>query len=349
MVMENAISYYRLDHCGAIRHVAWTGLLLAVIVLLASCGDEERVIPKEETGEPTTLPVEALHYREARDVFTNWVRIFAPDRDPSAQYQLLSAASQRSLRAQGVTDATSFSNWFLQQRQAGTAPFSYSLSRFDVLDIALQDSTRALLTASFLVHRHQSSFESIGTFSLKRENGRWVVPFAERGNYETGWWEKEHGFAMRLQQEGLLRLASDSLSLELHYPVAWDIVSGSRTTIPPNTAPLPGIEMHYIDPTVLSPVAFVRIAVHSEVLPDSLSADSLSQEDAGLRFLQTEHVKYGDGSSLEGEVHKIADVKHNRILLFYTAVDNAHSSFEQFAETFAAMRKSLNTKTEVLP
>ncbi|MBR9978215.1 MAG: hypothetical protein KFH87_09020 [Bacteroidetes bacterium] len=346
--MENSISYYRLNPHGVVRCAAWSVLLLATI-LLVSCGNEIREIPKEETGEPTTLPVEALHYREAREVFMNWIRMFEPGQDPTAQYQLLSAASRRSLREHGISDATAFSTWFLEKRQAGTAPFSYALSRFDVLDIELQDSTRALLTASFLVHRHQNTFESIGTFVLKRETGSWVVPFAERGDYESGWWEKEHGFAMRLQEEGLLRLASDSLSLDLHYPVAWDIVSGSRTTIPPNPSPLPGIEMHYVDPTVLTPVAFVRIAVLSEVLPDSLYADSLSHSDTTLRLLRTERVKHGDGSSLEGEVQRIADTKHNRILLFYTAVDRAHSRYEHFAETFTAMRKSLNTKTEVLP
>ena len=42
-----------------------------------------------------------------------------------------------------------------------------------------------------------------------------VVPFAESSNFESGWWQKEKQFAMRMSEEGLSRITSDSLSLSL--------------------------------------------------------------------------------------------------------------------------------------
>jgi hypothetical protein len=248
-----------------------------------------------------------------------------------------------------VTSPETFRSWFDEQSDAGRTPFSYSFSRFDVLDIELRDSNQALITATFLVHLHQSSFESVGTFTLRREGGAWVVPFAESGNFESSWWQKEKQFAMRISEEGLSRIASDSLSLSMKYPIAWDVVSLQRANMPMQAGPLPGMALQYIDPTSLTPVAFVRIAQLPTSLPDSLRAHPDSISHAALRFLRSEQITNDNGVPVQGELRWIADPAHNRILLFYSGVDLSQVSYDSFSQTFAAIRKSIMTSNEVLP
>ncbi|MFA6232606.1 MAG: hypothetical protein WC824_00285 [Bacteroidota bacterium] len=329
--------------------MSFPAAISVILLLFLACGNEERAIPKEETGEPNTLPPEMMLYREARDTFIRWSETFAPDQDAAGGYGLLSTSSRRTLRDYGVTNSETFRTWFDQQSDAGRTPFSYVFSRFDVLDIELQDSSRALITATFLVHLHQSSFESVGTFILRRERGAWVVPFAESGNFESGWWQKEKEFAMRMSEEGFSRIASDSLSLSMKYPVAWDVVSVHRATLPMQTAPLPGMVLQYVDPTSMIPVAFVRIAALPVPLPDSLRVNPDSISHAPLRFLRSERVTSDNGLFVQGELRWIADPAHNRILLFYSGVDVSQVSYDSFAETFASIRKSILTTNEVLP
>lgn len=324
-------------------------LLLAMIVLLQACGNEERSIPKEERGAPNTLPAEMLLYREARDTFTRWTEAFTQEHDAGRTYDILSSASRRALRAFAVTDAASFRSWFDQQADAGRTPFSYTFSRFDVLDIELQDSSKALITATFLVHLHQSTFESVGTFILRRERGVWVVPFAESGNFEAGWWQKEKQFAMRMSEEGLSRITSDSLAISMKYPVAWDVVNMQRALMPMQPVPMPGISLQYIDPISLTPVAFVRIAQLPLPLPDSLRGLADSAAPIPLKFLRSEKVTSDNGLAVQGELRWIADPAHQRMLLFYSGVDVSQVTYESFSETFAAIRKSILTTNEVLP
>jgi hypothetical protein len=317
------------------------------MMLLASCGNEDRGVPKEESGEPNTLPAEVVLYREARETFLRWADAFSPTPDLEHAFPLLNAASRRRLREQGVTDARSFADWFLRQASAQRPPFHYTFSRFDLLDIDMQDTNRAVITATFLVHIHQSSFESVGSFILRRERGRWTVPFVSGNSYESGWWEKEKNFAMRLTEEGLARLTSSRLSLSMRYPVAWDIVSRDRARIPTQQNALPGMEIQYIDPATLSPIAFARIAILPGPLPDSLRVPPDST--APLRLLRSERITNDLGTAVDGELRVLADPSQDRFLLFYSGVDAAVAEYARFAETFAAMRKSLASTSEVVP
>ncbi len=323
--------------------------ILAALLLLPSCGQEERVIPKEETGEPNTLPPEMLLYREARDTFLRWSEAFGPEHDADGVYSLLSTASRRRLRDQGIGSAEAFASWFEQQSDEGKAPFVYTFSRFDILDIDLQDSIRALITATFLVHLPDRVFETVGTFILKRERNGWVIPFAESGNFESSWWQKDKQFTMRLSEEGLSRITSDSLSLSVKFPVTWDILSSRRTALPNHPGTLPGIALQYVDPAAATtPVAFVRVAVLPTPLPDSLRVPPDSAAHAPLRFLRSEKVTSDNGLAVQGELRWIADPANDRLLLFYSAVDVAQTSYDSFAETFMAIRKSMLTTTEVM-
>lgn len=331
------------------RFPAYHLLAFASLLLLTSCGKGERDIPAEETGQPNTLPAEMVLYREARDTFLAWTRAFASERQAADAYTLLSSRSTRILRDRGINGTDAFARWFEERANERVTPFSYTLTRFDVLDIDIQDSTKAVVTATFLVHVHQSSFESVGSFILKREKGRWVVPFAESGNFESSWWEKETQFAQRLSEEGLSRFASDALGLSFRYPVAWDVVSNSTASIPDQPSSLPGVELQYLDPTSLSPVAFARVAALPGPLPDSLRASADSTSPAQLLTLSVRRVSVDRGKPVDGEVRIIADPARNRYLVLYTAVDAAQVAFDRFSETFNAIRSSLTPTTEVLP
>lgn len=313
------------------------------------CGKDDGSVPKEETGEPNILPAEVLLFREARDTFLKWTEAFAPERNLTQAYALLSASSRKLLREQGVGDAAGFASWFEQQAASNRTPFSYTFSRFDVLDIDLQDSTRAIITATFLVHLHQSTFESVGSFILRRERGRWVIPFMQSGSFEAGWWEKEKQFAMRMSEEGMTRFSSSALSLSLKYPVAWDVLSKDAARIPTQASVLKGVALQYIDPASLAPVAFARVGILPGPLPDSLRVHPDSAATAQLRFLRSEKVSSDNGLPVEGEVRWIADPSQNRYILFYSAVDASVASYDRFVETFAIIRKSLLPSTEVLP
>jgi hypothetical protein len=324
-------------------------LIVGSLLSFIGCGKDDGSVPKEETGEPNTLPSEVLHFREARDTFLKWTEAFAPDRNLTQAYALLNASSRKALRQQGVVDAGGFESWFEQQTAANRTPFSYTFSRFDILDIDLQDSTRAIVTATFLVHLHQSTFESVGSFILRRERGRWVIPFVQGSSFEAGWWEKEKQFAMRMSEEGMTRFTSTGLSLSLKYPVAWDVLSKDAARIPTQASVLKGVALQYIDPASLTPVAFARVAILPGPLPDSLQVSGDSSFTAQLRFLRSEKVTNDNGLPVEGEVRWIADPSLNRYILFYSAVDVSLVSYDRFVETFAIIRKSLLPSTEVLP
>lgn len=323
--------------------------IMAVLLLFPSCGHDERAIPKEETGEPNTLPPEMLLYREARDTFIRWSEAFGPEHDADGVYSLLSGSSRRILREKGVGSGEAFASWFAQQSDAGTPPFAYTFSRFDILDIELQDSLRALITATFLVHLPDRNFETVGTFILKRERGAWVVPFAESGNFESSWWQKEKRFATRMSEEGLSRIMSDSLALSMKFPVTWDVLSTRKIALPTQSGILPGIAVQYVDPAAATtPVAFVRVAVLPALLPDSLRVHPDSAAHAPLRYIRSEKVNSDNGLAVQGELRWIADPANNRMLLFYSAVDVSQTDYESFSETFMAIRKSLLTTTEVI-
>jgi hypothetical protein len=176
-----------------------------------------------------------------------------------------------------------------------------------------------------------------------------VVPFAESGNFESSWWQKEKRFAMRMSEEGLSRIMSDSLALSMKFPVTWDVLSARKTALPTQSGMLPGIALQYVDPAAATtPVAFVRVAVLPVPLPDSLRVRPDSAAHAPLRSIRSEKVTSDNGLAVQGELRWIADPANNRMLLFYSAVDVSQTDYESFSETFMAIRKSLLTTTEVI-
>jgi hypothetical protein len=322
-------------------------LLLSLILLLLSCGEEKKQIPKEESGEPNTVPVELQQYREARSVFRSWVKLFHRPREADAAYSLLSSASIRRLSRAGVRSADDFGSWIASQEAGGRAPFIYEFSRFDILDIDVRDSTRAVITASFLVHRHQNTFESVSSFFLKRENGSWKVPFAESGNYESSWWQKEKNFLARLREEGMATFQSDSLGITFSYPMTWDIASAVPIDI--NALPaLHGIELQYIDPASMQPAAIVRIATLPPVAPSSPDSSALPDSSAMLSVLSTVPVATEHPLPMQGTLQMLsASPDGSRIAFLALVADDA--AFARFRQTFQTIRKSIFLNNEIYP
>jgi len=317
-------------------------LVLCVALLISGCGSESKEIPQEERGEPNVLPEEIILYREAREAFKEWVRLFESPRSYQLPYRRLSAASKTKLRSDGVTDADTFGKWFSGRAAGNEPPFFYIFSRFDILDIEMRDTVEALLTATFLVHVHQSAFESVGTFRLKRQGGVWVVPFAESADYEKAWWQKERNFASRVQEEGLSSYMSEALGLAFRYPITWDVTESSSLRFPSHPAAKPGIELTYVDPVSLQPQAMLRIAAVQAHLSDSVRVDTGANEESSLQLLRSEETVLSEANVMKGKTFWLIDDMNDRYILVMGVVD-MHSDYKHFSPTINSILSSIVT------
>jgi hypothetical protein len=315
--------------------------LLAVFTV-AGCSSEEKEIPREERGEPNVLPEEIIHYREAREAFREWTKLFDAQRSFQPAFGLLSRASRSRLRQEGVNDAAAFERWFMERANAGMPPFSYTFSRFDIIDIEMRDSTEALLTGTFIVQVHSTTFESVGTFRLRRQGGRWVVPFTESGDYESSWWQKERQFTTRVREEGSSTYTAQKLGLSVRYPITWDVATRSSLGIPGYGGTGGGIELTYIDPTTLLPQAIMRIAALPTAVPDSVLTASGGGEAPDPVVLRRENTTVTEGGTMSGKLTILADLVNNRQIAVLAVVDE-NSSFQFFGQTFESILSSIAT------
>ncbi|MCZ7555653.1 MAG: hypothetical protein M5R41_04530 [Bacteroidia bacterium] len=325
------------------RITAFPFLIAALLALVATgCGNNEKEIPKEERGEPNVLPEEIVLYREARDAFREWVRVFDAQRSFQSAFGLLSRVSRSRLREEGVNDAAGFERWFVERANAGVPPFSYTFSRFDIIDIEMRDSSEALLTGTFIVQVHSTTFESVGTFRLRRQGGRWVVPFAESGDFEASWWQKERQFSTRVREEGTSTYTAQKLGLSVRYPITWDVSTRGTLGIPGHGSAGAGIELTYIDPTTLLPQAIMRIATLPVPVPDSVFALSGNGGSTDPVVLRRENATVTEGGTLSGKLTILADVLNNRQIAVLAVVDE-NSSFQFFGQTFESILSSIAT------
>jgi hypothetical protein len=309
---------------------------------VVGCSSEEKEIPREERGEPNVLPEEIILYREARDAFKEWTRVFDAQRSFQYAFGLLSRASRSRLRQEGVNDAAAFERWFMERANAGMPPFAYTFSRFDIIDIEMRDSTEALLTGTFIVQVHTTTFESVGTFRLRRQGGRWVVPFTESGDYESSWWQKERQFSTRVREEGTSTYTAQKLGLSVRYPITWDVSIRGALSIPGYGGAGGGIELTYIDPATLLPQAIMRIALLSASVPDSVLAASGSGEASDPVVLHRGNTTVTEGGTMSGKLTILADLVNNRQIAVLAVVDE-NSSFQFFGQTFESILSSIAT------
>ncbi|MCB2204359.1 hypothetical protein KQI65_06375 [bacterium] len=329
-----------------------TRILLLVLLLLpfAGCGKGDKAIPKEETGEPNAISPELQLYKDARSTFRDWVTLFQRPRETAGPFRDLSAVSRRRLAARGVKNAKEFADWMQREEDRGRAPFIYEFSRFDILDIDVRDSSKAVITASFLVHRHQNTFESVSSFFLVRENGTWRVPFAESGNFETSWWQKEKNFLSRLREEGMAHYVEDDIGLSFAYPMTWDINDHVSVGFP-GEGTHEGYELQYIDPTTLTPAAIVRIAVltpDGTMITDTLSGSAEADSSRGLIMESRRVVQPEQASPMAGTLQVLRSAEDGRRVLFYTLFAGEGES-SRFDQTFKSIRQSIILHKEQIP
>jgi hypothetical protein len=245
----------------------------------------------------------------------------------------------------GIGDVSAFSAWIEAESAKNRTPFSYELSRFDILDIDVRDTTRAIVTATFLVHILQGTFESVSSFTLIREQGYWKVPFAESGNFETSWWQKEKNFTMRLQEEGLTEYHSDTLALSFSYPMTWDVNSSPRIDFP-NVTNTRGVEIQYVDPSTLRPAAVIRFAsLPASDLDSTFAADDGNAK--AMHIISTEDISVSVPYLMEGTLTTLRDPRSGRRVLFLAVVDKAAADYALYAETFQIVRKSIQLQNEI--
>ena len=337
--MQPISKHRRVNARGSYRSGMAT-LLPLLLLLQFGCGHGERKIADEERGTPTTVPFEQQLFREARDVFQSWTESFGPSSKLVDNYNLLSWKSRSILKSQGVKTGSDFAAWFESRRSTGKIPFAYSFSRFDLLDIDVTDSTRAIITATFLVDVHQAQVESVGSFYLKREKGRWVVPFAESGDFIASWWQKEKNFARVLQEKGFSSLYSSRMGIELDYPTTWDAAEQPDIAIPSMSGKHPGIELSYLNPSTLERQALIRI-ISRPAQADSISRDST----AGFKIISEENRSPSPEYRHPGKITRLLDAQGKREIIVFYAVEDSGSAFSQYQSTFNSIIRSLTPTT----
>lgn len=306
---------------------------------LFSCGGKRQVEP-DDLDIPTTLPPEQILYREAKETFERWTTLFQDAADPAGFYTMLTWKSRENLKAQGVVDPSTFAAWFDGQRTAGKEPFVYSFSRIDVLEIDLKDTTRAQMTVTFVVTVEGQQFESSGLFTLNRERGSWKVPFADRGDYIRGWWQKEDNFDVTVREAGISSYASDLLGVEFKYPVAWDINKRTPVKIPFVHEATEGVLLSYQNPSSQKLETIVRIAELPEwMVEQQLVADTSIHR---LKPLREELTVSITEPNLMGKMFWLYNPARKRIIAIFGAVDTTVTRYDNYAESINDLVRSFS-------
>jgi hypothetical protein len=311
--------------------------MLATLCLCAACG-RTRDIPPEETGTPNVMPREQILYREAQQTFQTWMKHFGQPSGAAPLYDLLTLHSRRKLAEQGAATRDAFATWFENQRGLARAPFFYTFTRIDILDIDVRDTAHALVTASVIVEAPSQKLESVGTFTLLREAGAWKIPFAESGDFERSWWQQDRKFSTLFRDEGLAHFTSRGLGVELLYPVTWDIDDNQRFRVPGESAVQTGVVLSYLNPATNEKEAFIRIWV-GPALPQE---DAVADSSAFIRVLRKEDAQLVETTRASGTLFVLTDQKNARQLRAWGAVTDAAGPFSRYAAIIARIIESIS-------
>lgn len=328
----------RIDPGRHTRH-AWVLVicLAAAAAMLPSCGGKREIAP-EERGTPNTPPPELVQYREARGAFLQWMKCFGrPDLAADA-YTLLTARTRAALRTAGVADAKAYAAWLGERQARAETPFYFTFSGIDILDIDLRDSTRAIVTASFVADVPGRQIESIGSFFLLRERGAWKVPFGDDGTWQRSWWQHDGKFSTLKRGEGMARLNASSLGLDLLYPLTWDAADKRTFRVPGETAPQTGVELSYLNPGTMDREAVVRVWI-PELPP--LTELPAAQDSSRFVVLRKEDVMFTDGAALAGRVYTLADTKTGQVVKMFGGVNQALGTLANYQSVLTLILESI--------
>ena len=309
--------------------------LLPAMLCVVSCG-KKREIPAEERGSPNTVPLEQVLYREARTLFTQWLKVFSGETSLSTAYDMLTGESRRRLRESAVPGRKEFETWFQNQRHNAAPPFYYRFSRIDILDTDIRDTTSCIITATMLVDVQSQQIESLGSFTLVRERGAWRIPFAESGDWIRSWWQQERRFSSQLKDDGYAGYSSTALGLTLMYPISWDVSESGSFRVPNEPLAQRGVEFSYVDPSTQQKEALIRIWTKPyDVAPDPDSTGS------ALRFLEKYDASVTDATPTAGKAFVYDDRRNSRFVCIYAGVNPSETTYGNFSAAFTRMVESL--------
>jgi hypothetical protein len=323
-----------------IAHTVLLFLALAAGLGLASggCGSK-RDIAAEERGTPNTMPKDQILYREAQQTFSQWMKDFGAQGKTAGLYPLLSVLSVKKLRTMGVTSGESFAAWFETQRAQARAPFFYSFSRIDILDIDVRDTAHAVVTASIVVEVPSKQLESLGSFFLVRERGAWKVPFGESGDFDRSWWQQERKFTSLVRDEGLSHFSSASVNVAFLYPVTWDVDDARSFRVPGEAAAQTGVELGYLNPSTNEKEVSLRIW-SAPVLPsESLPISDTSGAD--VQVIKKEDAHGAETAHTGGTLFTLFDRRNGRLIRVYGAVLESAGGYARYAAIIARIVESL--------
>ena len=302
------------------------------------CGSK-RDIAAEELGTPNTMPKDQILYREAQQTFSRWMKDFGTQGRTAELYPLLSVLSVKKLRAMGVTSGTSFAAWFETQRAQARAPFFYSFSRIDILDIDVRDTAHAIVTASIVVEVPAKQLESVGSFFLVRERGAWKVPFGESGDFDRSWWQQERKFTSLVRDEGLSHFSSARVNVAFLYPVTWDVDDARSFRVPGESSAQTGVELGYLNPSTNEKEVSLRIW-SAPVLP-SESLPIADTSGADVQVIKKEEAHSPDAAHAAGTLFTLFDRRNGRLIRVYGAVLESAGGYARYAAIIARIVESL--------
>ncbi len=307
-------------------------LLLFLVLLLSACGKKREIDP-EEVGVPNVTPREQILYREARSTIERWLRIFESETESIEAYALLTYRSRMALKQMGVASKEQFPAWFAKQRVDNRIPFAYRISRLDILDIDFRDTNRAVITASFLIALRDEERETIGSFFLLREHGKWKIPFADQPDFIRAWWQLDKGLSFKVKEEGLENVVSKTLDISFLAPIAWDKVDNATFTVPSVSGQQRGIELSYLDPTTVMRDVLVRIYSQPAPIPDTTQAH--------FHFIDVADASLTEESAYQGKLYRYLKPGGREVLFIFAGTRLGSVPFQQYAQTIKSILESL--------
>ncbi len=315
--------------------------LIIVLVLLSGCGRGKEDGTTTQDGQEG-MPQEQILYREARQVFLSWLGCFGGS-GQAGVHANLSRATQQRLAGIGVRDASGFASWFLSMRESGARPFVFTISHVEILDLDCTDTTRARITASFLLEANGQRRENLGIFTLVREAGLWVVPFGEQQDWEKAWCQLDRQSLPDVDAREMPRHLSQSLDIDFQYPLPWAVTDPATVLLPHEAGPHPGVRVIYTGSGGTEPVAIIAIVndpaaagTASQVQSDSLTL--------GFQTALSEAAGMTDGGRFDGRLIRLINPSRGAGLIVFAGVNPRMAAYANYSQVIDAVLSSIRLK-----
>lgn len=315
-------------------------LILSFAITSIGC---RRETPKASTTPSTQgLPQDQIDYRESRRVFLDWMHIFSGANDFRNGYQLLSVASRSVLvKKFAVTNKDRFHDWCETLRASRALPFRLVISRIDVQDVYTSNGN-ATITAAYRIQDEEAASDEIGTFTLRKENGQWIVPFAESDDMIAKWWERSSRVSREKSGEGFTTRRFPALHVQMAYPQTWDVNYSRQVFIPSMDGVAEGFEISYTPEHESKPEAYLRIAARPIATIDE--SQSIEQQSSLEKIRDESQQLAVDHTS--GRLIVLRDLEHAQHIYVYVCVVSSRAEFDTYKHVFETILSSITPITQ---